>query len=181
MSIAPGSSTPHDPHAAHDTRRPRGLDRTTLLLAVTALVCVGAVGAALVSQHMFGMEPCPWCILQRIVFIAIALACDVGLLWRSPLGRRVAGALMLALSACGAAAALWQHFKAAASASCNFTLADKVIVSMNLDGLLPEIFQPRASCADAAVNLLGVPYEFWSLLLFIAIGAVAARLVVRGR
>ena len=35
-----------------------------------------------------------------------------------------------------------------------------------LDGLLPEVFAAYASCADAKVNLFGVPYEFWSGALF---------------
>ena len=28
---------------------------------------------ALVSQHVFGMEPCPWCVLQRLIFVAIGV------------------------------------------------------------------------------------------------------------
>ncbi|MEO8060551.1 MAG: disulfide bond formation protein B [Burkholderiales bacterium] len=145
----------------------------TVVLAGTALVCLGAVAAALVSQHVFDMQPCPWCVLQRVIFLAIALACGVGLLWRSRVGRVVSIALALLLAASGIAASLWQHFRAAASASCNLTLADKIVSGMlQLDSLLPDVFSPRASCADAAVNLLGIPYDFWSLALFLAIDGV---------
>ena len=77
--------------------------------------------------------------------------------------------LVLLLALCGVAAALWQHFVAAASASCNLTLADKIVGALRLDALLPDVFSPRASCADAAVNLFGVPYDFWSLALFVLI------------
>ncbi|MCA3212159.1 MAG: disulfide bond formation protein B, partial [Burkholderiales bacterium] len=38
-----------------------------------------------------------------------------------------------------------------------------------------------ASCADAAVRLLGLPYEAWSLALFIVIAAVAVAALLRGR
>ena len=148
--------------------------RPALLLGIAGL-SLGAVGIALVTQHLMGMEPCPWCILQRLIFVAIALAALLGLL----LGRVLAGLLVLALSACGIAAALWQHFVAAASDSCNLTLAEKIISGLGLDGSLPEIFQPRASCADAAVKLLGVPYEFWSLALFVLTGVLALRLMRR--
>ena len=150
--------------------------RPALLLGIAGL-SLGAVGIALVTQHLMGMEPCPWCILQRLIFVAIALAALLGLL----LGRVLAGLLVLALSACGIAAALWQHFVAAASDSCNLTLAEKIISGLGLDGSLPEIFQPRASCADAAVKLLGVPYEFWSLALFVLTGLLALRLLARPR
>jgi protein dithiol:quinone oxidoreductase len=121
------------------------------------------------------MEPCPWCILQRLIFVVIALAALLGLV----LGRWFAGLLVLALSLAGIAAALWQHFVAAASDSCNLTLAEKIISGLGLDGSLPEIFQPRASCADAAVKLLGLPYEFWSLALFVLLGLLAMRLLRR--
>lgn len=156
--------------------RPSPLSNPRFLLASTALLSLAAVGLALVSQHAFGMEPCPWCVLQRVIFVAIALVCGLGLLWNSLIGRRISAALVLALSASGIAAALWQHFVAAASNSCNLTLADKIIGSLSLDSLLPDVFSPRASCADAAVNLLGLPYEFWSLGLFVVLAGLAVKL-----
>ena len=61
---------------------------------------------------------------------------------------------------------LHQQFVAAKSASCNLTLADRIIGATQLDRLLPDVFEARASCADAAVNLLGVPYAIWSALAF---------------
>jgi len=158
----------------------RDSNHASAWLAGIAVLCVGAVAAALVSQHVFNMQPCPWCVLQRLIFLAIAAACVIGLLWRSTLGRRVGASLGTLLALCGIAAALWQHFKAAASASCNLTFADMVVSQwLGLDSLLPDVFSPRASCADAEVSLLGVPYDFWSLALFaisaIALWRVAAR------
>ena len=77
------------------------------------------------------------------------------------------------------AAALWQHFVAAASVSCNLTLADRVISGLGLDVLWPEVFAPMASCADAAATLLGVPYEFYSLTLFVMLAAAAVMVLRR--
>lgn len=148
------------------------------LLAGSALASLAAVGAALVSQHVFDMQPCPWCVLQRLVFVAIAAAAIVGLVWRMPVGRRVGALLMMLLAVCGAAAALWQHFVAAASASCNLTLAERLIGALGLDARYPDVFMAMASCADAKVNLAGVPYEFWSLALFVLL-EMAALLVLR--
>lgn len=142
--------------------------------ALGALLSFGAIAAALYTQHALDMQPCPWCVLQRLLFALIGLACVLGLLWRAAAGRLVTSALALGLAACGVAAALWQHFVAAASASCNLTLADRIMAATTLDGLLPDVFQARASCADAAVDLFGVPYEFWSLALFVALAVIAA-------
>jgi protein dithiol:quinone oxidoreductase len=96
-----------------------------------------------------------------------------GLAWRSALGQRSIALGLLLLCGAGIAAALWQHFVAAVSASCNLTLADRIMSASGLPGLLPGVFEARATCADAAVNLLGVPYEFWSLALFVGLAAAA--------
>jgi disulfide bond formation protein DsbB len=147
-------------------------------LLLVALACVAAVAAALVSQHAFGMEPCPWCVLQRLIFLAIAVACVIGLLWRGAVGRALAGTLALLLALAGIAAALWQHFYAAVSPSCNLTFADKVLNALSLPSLLPDVFSPRASCADAAVSLLGISYDLWSLALYVVIGLTALSLLM---
>ncbi len=151
----------------------RLFDKPAILFALIALASFAAVGAGLVTQHVFDMQPCPWCVLQRMIFVLIGLAALLGLAWRSRVGSLVSALLADMLAACGVAAALWQHFVAASSTSCNLTLADKIVAATTLDGLLPEIFAPRASCADAAVKMLGVPYEFWSLALFMVLGALA--------
>ena len=70
---------------------------------------------------------------------------------------------------------------AKASASCNLTLADRIVSGLRLDALLPDVFQATATCADAAVDLVGVPYEFWSLALFVIVETVALWLLVRER
>ena len=76
------------------------------------------------------------------------------------------------LAAGGLAAALWQHFVAAQSASCNLTLADRIVNATGLNAMLPDVFEARASCADAAVSLLGLPYAMWSGVLFAVIGVL---------
>lgn len=138
-----------------------------------------SVGIALVTQHALGMQPCPWCVLQRLIFLAIAATAWMGLALGAALPRRAMALLMLLLAAGGVAAALWQHFVAAASASCNLTLADRVMSGLGLDNLAPAVFAPYASCADAAATLLGLPYEFYSLTLFVMLGVLAA-LLLRG-
>ena len=144
-----------------------------------AVVSLAAVAAALVSQHGFGMEPCPWCVLQRLIFVAIAVAALIGLIWRRRPGQVLAGILVLGLALAGIASAAWQHFYAAPSASCNLTLADRIINGLGLDSLLADVFAPRATCADAAVSLFGVPYDFWSLVLFALLGIAALVVLLR--
>ncbi len=144
-------------------------------LVALALACFALVGAALVSQHVYDMQPCPWCILQRVIFLVVGLLLLAGA-WLPGRPLFAGGAILFALS--GIATALYQHFVAAKSSSCNLTLADKIISGLGLDKALPPLFEVKASCADAAVDLLHLPYEFWSLGFF-AVIALATIVVLR--
>jgi disulfide bond formation protein DsbB len=157
--------------------RAGGGARTTALFAFVAVVSLGALVAALVSQHVYDMQPCPWCVLQRLVFCAIAVFALLGLVWRGAAGGRVAGTFALLLAFAGIAAALWQQLVAAKSESCNLTLADRIVGATTLDRLLPDVFEARASCADAAVSLLGVPYAYWAAACFALCAIVLLRIL----
>ena len=149
------------------------------LLAGIAGVSLLAVAAALYTQHAWNMPPCAWCVLQRLVVVAVAAAALLGLALPGAIGRRLGAALALLLAALGLAAALWQHFVANQSASCNMTLADKVVGATGLDRTLPEVFAAYASCAEAQVDLAGVPYEWWSAALFTLLSLAALRVALR--
>jgi disulfide bond formation protein DsbB len=153
-------------------RRPTAR-RVDACLALIVFSCLFAVGTALVSQHRFGMDPCPWCILQRLIFLAIALAAILGLVWRRAAGRTTSALLVVLLAIWGVATALWQHFVAASSTSCGLSFADRFLNATHLPTLLPAVFEPRATCADAAVNMLGVPYALWGFAAFAFVGLVA--------
>lgn len=150
------------------------------LFAFVALISFGAVGIALVSQHAFAMEPCPWCVLQRLVFLVIGVVALLGLAWRGATASRVAASLGLLSALAGIAAALWQYFVAARSASCNLTLADKIVTATRLDRLLPDVFEARVSCADAAVSLLGIPYALWAAIVFLVCAIALLRVLRAG-
>ncbi|MBT1934766.1 MULTISPECIES: disulfide bond formation protein B [Pseudomonadota] len=141
--------------------------------------CLAAVAIALVSQHVYDMQPCPWCVLQRAIFLAMAFACGLALATPERVLPLLFNALVLLLSVAGAAAALWQHFKAASTLSCSLSQAERWMSTLALDRLIPAVFAPRTSCADGAVDLLGIPYEFWSLALFGVIGVAQAAAMVR--
>jgi disulfide bond formation protein DsbB len=48
-----------------------------------------------------------------------------------------------------------------------------------LESIAPALFQVTASCADAAVSMFHVPFEFWSLALYLLVGAAALRIALR--
>ena len=170
---------------------PAGTPRQYFLAA--AALSLGVVAAALVTQHALGMLPCPWCVLQRLIFVVIGVAALLGAVL--PVGRRsgaghrvghraghrIAAAVVLIGALAGIAAALWQHFVAASNTSCKLSLADRLLSASGLDALLPSVFGVWATCADGAVKLLGLPYEFWSLAAFALLGGIALKLLLGRR
>lgn len=154
--------------------------------ALMALASFGAVAGAWVAQHHADMQPCPWCVLQRLIYLLIGTvsllaaalpassaggaAAGIG-----RLGTLTSGVLAALLAGSGAAAALYQNLVASKSPSCNLTLADRIISGLGLDVAVPDLFEARASCADAAVDLLGVPFELWGLMLYLVLLAAALR------
>lgn len=152
---------------------------THRILHLIALLCVAAVGAALASQHLFDMPPCAWCVFQRLLFLAIAVVCWLGI-WAgrfSTVVTRLAGALAAAVAAGGVLAGWYQHTVAAQMFSCDRTFADRFMVNSGLDAGIPWLFGIFATCMDAQVKLLGMEYVFWAIALFsivAVLGVIAA-------
>jgi disulfide bond formation protein DsbB len=149
--------------------------RAPAWLAAVAATALAAVGVALFTQYRMDMTPCAWCVLQRLVFVAIALGALVGVVLPSLAGRQLGAALVGLLALCGLAAAGFQHFVAAQSASCAMSLADRLMGFTGLDARFPEVFAAYASCADAKVDLFGLPYETYSAALFVVMALVALK------
>ncbi|RZJ06729.1 MAG: disulfide bond formation protein B [Rubrivivax sp.] len=143
-------------------------------LAGMALASFAGVGIALVAQHQFGVKPCPWCVLQRAIFLLIGVLSLVG--WavevKRPL-RQAVVVLVLVLCAAGLTAAVFQHEVASQTATCAMGLADNIVTALGLEELWPSMFMITANCAEAAAyRLLGLSYEVWSGLLFASLGAL---------
>ena len=143
-------------------------------LAGMAAASFAAVGVALIAQHQFGVKPCPWCVLQRLIFLLIGVFSLLGWLVQARRSlRQAALVVVLVLCAGGLTAAVFQHEVASQTATCAMGLADKVVTALGLEELWPSVFMITANCAEAAAyRLLGLPYEVWSGLLFAGLGAL---------
>ena len=143
-------------------------------LAGMAVASFAAVGIALIAQHQFGVKPCPWCVLQRAIFLVIGAVSLLGWLVQSKRAlRQAALVVVLMLCAAGLTAAVFQHEVASQSATCAMGLADKIVTALGLEELWPSVFMITANCAEAAAyRLVGLPYEVWSGVLFAALAAL---------
>jgi protein dithiol:quinone oxidoreductase len=152
----------------------RSIFSSTQLRLLIAALSIGAVGVALVLQYQFNMQPCPWCTMQRLVYLCIGLLALISLLFNGMLSKAILSLAVL-LCASGIGMAGYQHFVAAKS-ECMFTWPDRFFLKTGLDGLAPWLFRATAQCSEANQPLLGLPFSWWSAALFaaLAIGLIAA-------
>ena len=143
-------------------------------LAAMAVASFAGVAVALIAQHQFGVKPCPWCVLQRGIFLLIGTFSLLGWLVRAQRTLRQAALVaVLLLCVAGVTAAVFQHEVASQSATCAMGLADKIVTALGLEELWPSVFMITANCAEAAAyRLVGLPYEVWSGLLFAGLAAL---------
>ncbi|MCL4185251.1 MAG: disulfide bond formation protein B [Burkholderiaceae bacterium] len=160
----------------------RMLRRSGSLLLACAVLAVGAVGIALVLQHRFDMAPCAWCTFQRLLFLLVGAFALVGWLARGSRATVLSmSVLAVAAAAGGSWAALHQQLVAAQSQSCAFTFADRALMKLRLDETLPWLFEATASCSEANVPLLGLPFATWSAALFVLLALFAIRAALLSR
>lgn len=141
-------------------------NKSLALIGAFSILCVVI---ALISQYHFDMQPCPWCILQRVIFIMIALSC-LGLYFIQK--KPVSISWITLLCTAGQVTAAYQFAVASHSTSCKLSMAEKIISSSYLDQWFPFLFEIKASCADAVVKIMGINYEIFSLAAFTLISTV---------
>lgn len=149
------------------------------LLRLIALFCFGAVGVALVSQHVFDMPPCAWCVMQRLIYLAIGVIALAGGFGGGRAFKRVCGAMAALLALAGVVAAWYQYSVAANMLSCDQTFADRFMTGIGLESAVPSLFGIYATCMDAKVPVLGIEYALWSLALFVILFFLALPVVFR--
>jgi disulfide bond formation protein DsbB len=144
------------------------LERRLFYFVFAMTVC--SLLAALISQHLFDMYPCAWCVLQRLILVVIGALALLGIIgFRLRWFRRLMLFMVVAASTTGAWAAWHQMTVAAKLFSCDQTLADRIMTSTGLEASVPWLFGIYATCMDASVSVLGMDYAAWALTLFVVL------------
>jgi disulfide bond formation protein DsbB len=139
-----------------------------------SFLCAAGVGVALLSQHAFDMQPCAWCVFQRLIYLTLAVVAALAASSQGMIVRLVCAMLGLSLAIAGVLAAWFQAQVASQSFSCAQTLADLLMTQTGLETAMPALFGIYASCMDARVKVFGLEYAYWSLLLFVLLGLMIA-------
>jgi len=139
-----------------------------------------SLGLALYSQHTLGMQPCPWCVIQRLLML-VSLFLSVLMLGslRLILALVLPALSHLLVQAAGISAALYQALLASNDSQCALGLADRILMASRLEEHWPWMFAATTSCAEASqAKLFGISFPWLAFGLYI-IGALLSLLILR--
>lgn len=145
--------------------------------ATAFLVCAALYGYAIYVQFGLGVEPCPMCIFQRIVFIVMGMFFLVGAIQNPRVrGRRVYALLLLLTAGIGVGIAAWhlwvQHQPPDLLTGCAPGL-NYMIENFPLSKALKMAFTGSADCAQVTWTFLDLSMPFWTLVCYVLLGAGA--------
>ena len=139
------------------------------------LMCVGMIVFAYILQHVFGLEPCPLCIFQRLAVIAVGVCFLPGIFYRPQRSAALWGALSLLGTLAGIALAgrhLWlQSLPADQVPSCGPPL-DYMLQNLPLWNVLRQVFSGSGECAEIHGIFLGITLPGWTMIGFIVLALV---------
>ena len=149
------------------------------------LVCGGLILYALYLQYYEYQNPCPLCILQRVVYFALMGVFLVGAL-HGPrrTGTLVYSSLLVLVSLVGAGIAarhVWlQHLPKDKVPECGPGLA-YILDRFPLFSAFEKIFRGSGECAEVGWRLFGLSVAEWSLVWFVLLGIYAAFVAASAR
>ena len=137
------------------------------------LVCVALLGYALFVQFVQKIEPCPFCIFQRIAFAAAAVFFLLGALHgpTSVGGRRTYGVLAFLAAATGVGIAgrhVWVQVFPPAMPSCGPGW-DYLVETSTWLGMVRKVLSAKGDCSTIDWSFLGLSMPMWSLIWFVAL------------
>jgi disulfide bond formation protein DsbB len=149
------------------------------------LICGGLILYALYLQYYEYQDPCPLCLLQRVVYIALMVVFLLGAL-HGPrrTGAVVYSTLLVLVSLIGAGIAgrhVWlQHLPKDKVPECGPGLG-YILDRFPLVNALEKIFRGSGECAEAGWRLMGLSIAEWSLVWFVLLGAYAVFVAAAAR
>jgi len=142
------------------------------------LVCFGGVGLALWIQTRYNLEPCPLCISQRIVLMALGLLFFIAAIFAKFPKSFAVLQVLTALGGAGVAIRHWwiQAHKESMIADCGVGF-DYMFENFPLKKALTLVFRGTGDCATIDWTLLGLTIPQMALITFIVMGIYALYLL----
>ncbi|MGH8853448.1 MAG: disulfide bond formation protein B [Telluria sp.] len=147
-----------------------------ILFAISS-ICFALIAVALYLQHVEQMLPCPLCVIQRYLFLAIGVTSLVAAIS----GKIRAGAILALLAALGGLYAVGKHLYVIANPgfSCGIDPMETVLNKIPTAEYLPWLFRADGLCEGATDSLLGLAIPQWSALWFVVLTLLLVVVLVR--
>ncbi|HTO49536.1 MAG TPA: disulfide bond formation protein B [Burkholderiales bacterium] len=155
------------------------------VFALICLICVGLLAFALYLQHWQGLDPCPWCVVQRLGFIVVGFIALVGAIHGPGARGAAVYATLGALAATAGAAAGTYHVYLQSdpvrAAKCVGSPVETILDRLQLGKLAPSLLQYDGPCTLKPWSFLGLSIPGWSLTWFVlfALAFLAIALTAR--
>ena len=138
------------------------------------VVCAALLGYAFYVQFQLDIQPCPFCIFQRLAFAALGLVFLLGALHapRAPGGRRAWSLLAFAAATVGAGYAgrhAWVQLHPPAFPSCGPGL-NFIVEQNSWLGAARKVLLATGDCSNIDWQFLGLSMPMWCLVFFVALG-----------
>ncbi len=153
------------------------------LYLLGALFVSGLMGFGLYLQYVEHQDPCPLCMVQRVIFIAILVMFALATLHHPKrIGERIYAVIITLLGLSGIAVAarhIWiQHLPPELVPACGPGL-DYMLDTMPMARVLKELMHGSGECAAQGWTFLTLGIPEWSLLCYLALAGWAVLIALR--
>lgn len=157
--------------------------RTQRVFIVALLASAVVLGFAYYLQHAEYLDPCPWCVVQRIGFLLIAVLALIGLLHRPARGGAIVygfvGALIGLAGVLAAGYQIWLQSDSKRAGACVGSTVERVLDTLAIGDLWPGFLQYDGPCTLQPWSMFGLSIPEWSLAWFVVLAAMFASLMFR--
>lgn len=147
------------------------------LFLIGAVTVAALFGSALYLQYVLRQEPCPLCMIQRVIFIAIGALFFVAALHNAKqLGAKIYAVLIALFALSGVAVAarhIWiQHLPPDQVPACGPGL-EYMLQNFPMAEVWQELMHGSGECAAKGWTFLTLGIPEWSLVWYVLLGVFA--------
>lgn len=152
------------------------------VFALIFLICAGLLAFALYLQHWQGLDPCPWCVVQRLGFMLVGLIALVGAIHgRAARIYSTLGALAAIAGATAGSYHVWLQSDPVRAAKCVGSPVETILDRLQLGKLAPSLLQYDGPCTLKPWSFLGLSIPGWSLTWFLILALVFLAIALTSR
>lgn len=155
------------------------------LMLLGFVLTAAMFGTAMYMQHVMYLDPCPLCIVTRVIVLTLAILFLLTLIINpASVGRRIMGVLFTLATLSGVIVSgrhSWlQHFPPESLGACGPGL-NYWMDNLPASEVIQNVFKGTAECSAVSWTMFGLSIPEWSLIVFLCFLFFSLRLLFKGR